>query len=185
MDTLAALALATDPPTRSLLDRKPYSKYAPPVTLRMWKMIVGQAIYQLVVAFIVFFAGESILYYYSDREREQLSALVFNLFVWVQIFNALNSRRLDNHFNVFEGITHNWSFIVILLIMVGGQTMIIFVGGVAFKVTRVKGAQWGYLLISLGFPLGSGRHDRAIDTRRVHSQMYPQLLQAQASPQNL
>ncbi|CAO2654722.1 Nn.00g114550.m01.CDS01 [Neocucurbitaria sp. VM-36] len=150
MDTFAALALATDPPTRSLLDRKPDPKSAPLITLRMWKMIIGQAIYQLTVTFILYFAGESILSYHSDREREQLPALVFNTFVWMQIFNALNNRRLDNRFNVFEGITHNWFFIVILLIMIGGQTMIIFVGGVAFSVTRLNGPQWGYSIV-LGF----------------------------------
>jgi Ca2+-transporting ATPase len=150
MDTFAALALATDPPTRSLLDRKPDPKSAPLITLRMWKMIIGQAIYQLVVTFILYFAGESILSYHSDREKEQLPALVFNVFVWMQIFNALNNRRLDNRFNVFEGITHNWFFIIILLIMIGGQTMIIFVGGVAFKVTRLNGPQWGYSIV-LGF----------------------------------
>ena len=150
MDTFAALALATDPPTRSLLDRKPDPKSAPLITLRMWKMIIGQAIYQLVVTFILYFAGESILSYESDDEKKQLPALVFNTFVWMQIFNALNNRRLDNRFNVFEGITHNWFFIVILAIMIGGQTMIIFVGGVAFKVTRLNGAQWGYSIV-LGF----------------------------------
>jgi Ca2+-transporting ATPase len=139
-----------DPPTRSLLDRKPDPKSAPLITLRMWKMIIGQAVYQLVVTSILYFAGESILSYHSEHEQEQLPALVFNVFVWMQIFNALNNRRLDNHFNVFEGITHNWFFIVILLIMIGGQTMIIFVGGVAFQVTRLNGAQSGYSIV-LGF----------------------------------
>lgn len=150
MDTFAALALATDPPTRSLLNRKPDPKSAPLITLRMWKMIIGQAIYQLVVTFILYFAGESILSYESEREQEQMPTLVFNTFVWMQIFNALNNRRLDNHFNVFEGITHNWFFIGILLIMIGGQTMIVFVGGVAFSVTRLNGPQWGYSIV-LGF----------------------------------
>ncbi|CBX93752.1 similar to Calcium transporting P-type ATPase [Plenodomus lingam JN3] len=156
MDTFAALALATDPPTRTLLDRKPDPKSAPLITLRMWKMIIGQAIYQLTVTFILYFAGKSILSYDSDREAEQLPALVFNTFVWMQIFNALNNRRLDNRFNVFEGITHNWFFIVILAIMIGGQTMIIFVGGVAFKVTRLNGAQWGYSIVlgALSLPVG-------------------------------
>lgn len=157
MDTFAALALATDPPTRSLLDRKPDPKTAPLITLRMWKMIIGQAIYQLTVTFILYFGGESILSYDSPREQEQLPALVFNTFVWMQIFNALNNRRLDNRFNVFEGITHNWFFIVILAIMIGGQTMIIFVGGVAFKVTRLNSAQWAYSIVlgALSLPIGA------------------------------
>jgi Ca2+-transporting ATPase len=91
MDTFAALALATDPPTRSLLDRKPDPKSAPLITLRMWKMIIGQAIYQLTVTFILYFGGKSILSYHSEREEEQLPALVFNTFVWMQIFNAQQS----------------------------------------------------------------------------------------------
>jgi Ca2+-transporting ATPase len=150
MDTFAALALATDPPTRSLLDRKPDPKSAPLITLRMWKMITGQAIYQLVVTFILYFGGASILGYDAEEKDKELPALVFNVFVWMQIFNALNNRRLDNRFNVFEGITHNWFFIAILFIMIGGQTMIIFVGGVAFSVTRLNGTQWAISIV-LGF----------------------------------
>jgi Ca2+-transporting ATPase len=87
MDTFAALALATDAPTPSILDRKPDPKSAPLITVNMWKMIIGQSIYQLVVTFILFFAGASILSYQSDHERAQLSTLVFNTFVWMQIFN--------------------------------------------------------------------------------------------------
>ena len=45
MDTFAALALATDPPTRSILDRKPDPKSAPLITLGMWKMIIGPVSY--------------------------------------------------------------------------------------------------------------------------------------------
>jgi Ca2+-transporting ATPase len=155
MDTFAALALATDPPTRTLLDRLPDPKSAPLITLRMWKMIVGQAIYQLVVTLILHFGGNSILDY-DGKERDALPTLVFNTFVWMQIFNALNNRRLDNRFNIFEGITHNWFFIIILAIMIGGQTLIIFVGGAAFQITRINGIQWG-ISIFLGFlslPIG-------------------------------
>merc|ERR1712144_196762 len=49
MDTFAALALATDPPTPAILDRKPAGKRAPLITMNMWKMIIGQAIFQLTV----------------------------------------------------------------------------------------------------------------------------------------
>lgn len=87
MDTFAALALATDPPTPSMLQRKPEPKSAPLITLTMWKMIIGQSIYQLVVTFILNFAGKSILSYQSKREQDQLQTLIFNTFVWMQIFN--------------------------------------------------------------------------------------------------
>jgi Ca2+-transporting ATPase len=156
MDTFAALALATDPPTRSLLDRKPDPKSAPLITLRMWKMIIGQSIYQLVVTFVLYFAGERILSYETQHEKDSMATLVFNTFVWMQIFNALNNRRLDNRFNVFEGITHNYFFVIIFLIMIGGQTLIIFVGGKAFQITHINGAQWGYSIVlgALSLPVG-------------------------------
>ncbi|KAF2129269.1 calcium-translocating P-type ATPase [Dothidotthia symphoricarpi CBS 119687] len=156
MDTFAALALATDPPTRGLLNRKPDPKSAPLITLRMWKMIIGQAIYQLVVTLILYFAGNSILGYDTEEERDSLSTLVFNTFVWMQIFNALNNRRLDNRFNVFEGIHRNIFFIVILAIMIGGQTLIVFIGGAAFSVVRIDGTQWGISIVLgvLSLPVG-------------------------------
>lgn len=147
MDTFAALALATDPPTRSILNRKPEPKSAPLITVNMWKMILGQSVYQLVVAFVLHFAGPSILGYQTEQELLQMKALVFNTFVWLQIFNQYNNRRLDNKFNIFEGITHNWFFIGINVIMVGGQIMIIFVGGVAFSVTRLNGVEWAISIV--------------------------------------
>lgn len=147
MDTFAALALATDPPTRSLLYRKPDPKSAGLISVTMWKMMIGQAIYQLVITFILHFAGETILGYESVREHDQMPTLVFNTFVWMQIFNMFNNRRLDNHFNIFEGILNNWFFMAIALIMIGGQTLIVFVGGVAFSVVRLNGAQWAYSII--------------------------------------
>lgn len=68
-----------------------------------------------------------------------------------------SNRRLDNKFNIFEGVTRNWFFMAINVIMVGGQVMIIFVGGKAFNVVHLNGAQWAYSII-LGFlsiPVGA------------------------------
>ncbi|KAF7936058.1 uncharacterized protein EAE98_002277 [Botrytis deweyae] len=157
MDTMAALALATDPPTASILDRKPDPKSAPLITMTMWKMIIGESIYQLTITLLLFFGAESILSYQSDREIAQIPTLVFNTFVWMQIFNQWNNRRLDNKFNIFEGVSRNWFFMGINVVMVGGQVMIIYVGGKAFNVVHLNGAQWAYSII-LGFlsiPVGA------------------------------
>lgn len=157
MDTMAALALATDPPTRKILDRKPDPKSAALISVTMWKMIIGQAIYQLTITLILYFAGASIFNYNTHEEKEELQTLVFNTFVWMQIFNAINNRRLDNRFNIFEGVLRNWFFIGIFLIMVGGQTLIVFVGGRAFNVVRQHGDQWGVALVLgvISIPIGA------------------------------
>lgn len=90
MDTFAALALATDPPNRSVLDRKPDRKSAPLITLPMTKMIIGQAICQLAITFCLNFGGRALLGYgTSDHEAMRLNTLVFNTFVWLQIFNEI------------------------------------------------------------------------------------------------
>ncbi|KAA8623896.1 hypothetical protein SMACR_08979 [Sordaria macrospora] len=151
MDTFAALALATDPPSHTVLDRKPDRKSAPLITTRMWKMIIGQAIAQLAITLCLYFGGRSLLgYNMSDpTESKRHSTFVFNTFVWLQIFNELNNRRLDNRLNIFEGITRNYFFWVINAIMIGGQVLIIFVGGEAFKITRLNGKEWG-MSIGLG-----------------------------------
>ncbi|KAF5623465.1 Ca2+-transporting ATPase [Fusarium sp. NRRL 52700] len=151
MDTFAALALATDPPTRSVLDRKPDRKSAPLITLRMAKMIIGQAICQLAITFVLNFGSKTLLGWYGDSEHDtkQLKTLVFNTFVWLQIFNVINNRRLDNKLNIFEGLHRNAFFIVINLIMIGGQVLIIFVGSDAFEIVRLNDKEWG-LSIGLG-----------------------------------
>ncbi|ETN36943.1 calcium-translocating P-type ATPase, PMCA-type [Cyphellophora europaea CBS 101466] len=152
MDTFAALALATDPPTEKILDRKPQGKRAPLITINMWKMIIGQAIFQLAVTFVLYFAGAKILGYGEER-RLELSTMVFNTFVWMQIFNEFNNRRLDNKFNIFEGVHRNNFFIVINCIMVGAQIAIVFVGGKAFSITPIDGIQWAICIILAAFCL--------------------------------
>lgn len=86
-DTLAALALATDPPRPSILNRKPDSRSSPLITSVMWKMIVGQSFYQLAVTLILYFGGDRIFSYETTHQHAQLQTAVFNTYVWLQIFN--------------------------------------------------------------------------------------------------
>lgn len=117
----------------------------------MWKMIMGQAVYQLAVTFMLYFAGDKLLNAHLstdvDIRAKELSTVVFNTFVWMQIFNEFNNRRLDNKFNIFEGMLRNYWFMGINAIMIGGQIMIIFVGGQAFSVTRISGILWAVCVI--------------------------------------
>jgi P-type Ca2+ transporter type 2C len=63
-----------------------------------------------------------------------------------------SNRRLDNRFNIFEGLTHNWFFIGISALMCGGQVLIIFVGGAAFSIAKEgQSATMWVIAIVLGF----------------------------------
>ncbi|CAK7267885.1 plasma membrane calcium [Sporothrix epigloea] len=159
MDTLAALALATDPPHPSILDRKPERKGSSIISTTMWKVIIGQALYQLIITFLLYFGGQKVLPASEHATAAQVQTLVFNTFVWMQIFNQWNSRRLDNRFNILEGLLQNWFFIIISVIMIGGQVLIIQVGGLAFNIAPEgqSATMWGYA-VGLGFvsiPVGA------------------------------
>ena len=183
MDTFAALALATDPPTPSILNRKPEPKSAPLITTTMWKMIIGQSIYQLVVTLILNFAITwKFIMDDSNNAPRYKQTMIFNTFVWMQIFNQYNNRRLDNKLNIFEGVHRNWFFIGIQFVIVAGQVMIIFVGKSAFSVIRQKAPAWGAALV-----LGFGSIPVAILLRCIPDEwcrkLVPSWLHRRAKPQ--
>ena len=123
MDAFATLALATDRASSVQLDRKPDKKTDPLFTINMMKQILGQAIYQITVILIFHFLGPHILgFQHTDQLIVQkhydgiVRTLIFNAFVFAQIFNSFNCRRLDRKLNVFEGMTKNWYFMAIIVI---------------------------------------------------------------------
>jgi len=66
MDTLGPLALATEPPTEDLLDRPPHSRDEYIISKKMFKHIIGQAIFQIIVIMVLVFAGENFIPEYED-----------------------------------------------------------------------------------------------------------------------
>uniref|UniRef100_A0A8C1AAN5 Calcium-transporting ATPase n=2 Tax=Cyprinus carpio TaxID=7962 RepID=A0A8C1AAN5_CYPCA len=120
MDTFASLALATEPPTESLLLRKPYGRNKPLISRTMMKNILGHAVYQLTIIFTLLFAGEKIFDIDSGRNAplhappSEHYTIVFNTFVMMQLFNEINARKIHGERNVFEGIFNNLIFCTIV-----------------------------------------------------------------------
>mmetsp|Transcript_11652 Transcript_11652/g.5836 ORF Transcript_11652/g.5836 Transcript_11652/m.5836 type:complete len:89 (-) Transcript_11652:58-324(-) len=69
MDTLASLALATEKPIDALLLRQPHRRHEYLITSNMIKHILIQAFYQLIVVFVMLFAGEYFLPEFSDNNE--------------------------------------------------------------------------------------------------------------------
>ncbi|KAH9025697.1 Ca-transporting ATPase [Lactarius deliciosus] len=162
--TFATLALTTDPTSPVLLDRKPDKMTDPLFTVDMTKQILGQVAYQIVITLVLHFLGSRVLgFRHTDdltlqkHHLEIVQTLVFNVFVFAQVSNTFNCRRLDRKLNVFEGVSKNRYFMAITIIEVVVQVLICFVGGAAFGVTRMGVREW-CISVALGcisLPLGA------------------------------
>ncbi|XVF40837.1 hypothetical protein PTKIN_Ptkin01aG0148400 [Pterospermum kingtungense] len=85
MDTLGALALATEPPHEGLMKRPPIGRDAAFITRIMWRNIIGQSIYQLIVLALLKFAGIRLLKLSGSDANDILNTVIFNTFVFCQV----------------------------------------------------------------------------------------------------
>ncbi|CAG8670081.1 16295_t:CDS:10 [Acaulospora morrowiae] len=158
MDTLAALALATEPPTDDLLNRRPTVKNASLINYRMWKMIIGQAIFQIAINLALLHQGYKIFHLDENdkHQRAVMRTIIFNAFVFLQVFNEINCRRIDDSLNVFRNIFNNHIFIIIQFIVIAGQFAIVQFAGTAFGTVPLNHYQWLVTVIigSLSLPVG-------------------------------
>lgn len=194
MDSIGALALATEPPTEDVLLRPPINAAHPKTWLvnpNMMKNIGGQAIYQV----SILMAGVFLLPYipnlsdcrnpdgtkvrflstllfeptcqltnefarvssYTHAQylcniklaSEEHYTMIFNTFVYCQIFNEINARKVDGTLNVFSGILNNYLFVAIIFIEAGMQAMLVEVPGLnsVFHCTHLTWREW---LLCLG-----------------------------------
>ncbi|KAK1293390.1 putative calcium-transporting ATPase 4, plasma membrane-type [Acorus calamus] len=134
MDTLGALALATEPPTDELMKRPPVGRGESFITKAMWRNIIGQSVYQLAVLGVLMFDGERLLKIRGSNAHDVLNTFIFNTFVFCQVFNEINSRDIEK-INILRGIMRSWLFTAVLSITVVFQVIIVeFLGTFASTV---------------------------------------------------
>ncbi|KAJ1418535.1 P-type ATPase [Sesbania bispinosa] len=80
MDTLGALALATEPPHDGLMKRPPIGRNAKFITRVMWRNIIGQSIYQIFILLVLKFRGKQILKLNGPDATSVLNTVIFNTF---------------------------------------------------------------------------------------------------------
>ncbi|OMP06013.1 Cation-transporting P-type ATPase [Corchorus capsularis] len=134
MDTLGALALATEPPNDALMKRTPVPRGASFITKPMWRNVIGQSIYQLIVLGVLNFGGKQLLGLTGSDATSVQNTVIFNSFVFCQVFNEINSREIEK-INIFRGIFSSWIFIAVMVSTVVFQVVIVeFLGTFASTV---------------------------------------------------
>lgn len=160
MDTMAALALGTQEPTPELLDRKPHGRHTPLISRHMWRDIIGQSMYQFTLLVVLLYAGAPLLgvtdgYTQVDGGRlleiqpTEHYTIIFNTFVWMQIFNEINSRSVNGELNVFKGLGDNAIFKAVLVVTVFTQIMLVQLAGSFLWTAPLSFLQW-VICIALG-----------------------------------
>ncbi|XP_035548409.1 putative calcium-transporting ATPase 13, plasma membrane-type [Juglans regia] len=151
MDTLGALALATEKPTKELMERPPVGWTEPLITNIMWRNLLAQALYQIAILLTLQFKGQSIF----DVTEKVKDTLIFNTFVLCQVFNEFNARKLEKK-NVFKGIHRNRLFLGIIAITIVLQVVMVEFLKKFADTERLNWVQWCSCigLAAVAWPIG-------------------------------
>ncbi|XP_027178699.1 calcium-transporting ATPase 2, plasma membrane-type [Coffea eugenioides] len=156
MDTLGALALATEPPNEELMKRPPVGRTGNFITNVMWRNILGQSLYQFLLIWFLQAFGKTIFFIRGPDADLVLNTLIFNTFVFCQVFNEVNSREMDK-IDVLEGILDNQVFVAVITATVFFQIIIIEYLGTFANTTPLSIVQWFFSILFgfLGMPIAA------------------------------
>lgn len=152
MDTFAAMALASLPPTSSVMNEKPRSRTAFIISSSMWKTIVsvGGAFFVFLLVLLWYFEHADITALTeigrvavgaNDGLSDYELSLFFSIFVFLQFWNMFNARAYQTgcsafHFKGAKG------FVFIALFILLGQVAIVELGGQFFNVCHINFEDW-------------------------------------------
>ena len=133
MDTLAALAFGEEPTLDRYMNEKPVAKKANILTGYMKSAIGVASVFITVVCLAILKNVGGIQDFITNGTGnfEMVTTFTFTVFIYAVIFNSLNTR--SNGFNVFEHISENKKFSIVMISIVVVQTLIIQFGGKVFS----------------------------------------------------
>ena len=165
MDTFAALALASLPPSNRVMNDKPRARGANIISSPMAKGIfgVGGFFVLLLFGFIQYFKNENIEsltdfsitdyfshFFHFGAPEGNLSAyelsLFFSIFVFLQFWNMFNAKAYRTGKSAFNNLGKSQGFMLIALAIVLGQVFITTFGGQMFNVTPLKLVDWAIII---------------------------------------
>lgn len=134
MDTLAALAFGEEPALDRYMKEKPISRKAPVLTKYMIESIATAAIYITLVSAILLM-NHSFLVSIGLTTDQMVRTFIFTFFIYAVIFNSLNTRSTG--FNLFEHITENKKFMIVMTLIFVMQTLLIYFAGAIFNTVPI------------------------------------------------
>lgn len=171
MDTFAAMALASLPPSREVMKDKPRSQDDFIITRpMMWGII-----FEGIIFFIVLFAM-LIHCFYDDVEigvqRHELT-LFFTTFVMIQVWNLFNAKTLGSNHSAFRYLYRNQGLLIVLVMIMIGQWLIVEYGGEMFRTDGMNWREWLKIIASTSVVMWIGELWR-LAKRKLRDKRYLQ-----------
>ncbi len=157
MDTFAAMALASIPPSESVMKQKPRKSTDFIITPAMYRNIGGMGL--LFVGVLV-----GLYLYMNANALLDLKGLTvfFTIFVMMQFWNLFNARVLGTDDSAFKGFSKSYTLWIVSAIILGGQFIIVQWGGNVFRTTPLDWQTWTGIIASTSVILWSGEIVRLI-----------------------
>lgn len=146
MDTFAAMALASLPPSAEVMKSKPRRQTDFILTRRIqWAIIVvGLLMFAPMLAFLVWCERE--MGANAGMDVHELT-LFFTTFVMLQWWNLLNAKALGSDHSAFHQLLSDRTLLLVMLLVLVGQWGIVTFGGEMFRVTPLSFKEWGAIIL--------------------------------------
>lgn len=158
MDTFAALALASLPPSHEVMKEKPR---------KASDFIINKSIgFGILFCGIVFFLVMFALLVYCERRGKggvdvHELTMFFTTFVMIQFWNLFNAKALMSHHTAFRHFLKDKGMILVLVLVLVGQWLIVTFGGEMFRTTPLSLHEWLLIIGSTSVVLWVGELWRA------------------------
>jgi Ca2+-transporting ATPase len=161
MDTFAAAALASLPPNKKVMDRKP-RKSGPNGDFIISRPMVF-TIFTVGLLFVVVLVGVLVYFNYIDGTISAYHlSMFFTLFVMLQFWNMFNAKAFADSKSAFANLKDSKTFLLVCLLIVVGQYLIVTFGGEMFNVVPLSWPDWGMIIASTSVVLWIGEAIRLV-----------------------
>ena len=166
MDTFAAMALASIPPSADVMNEKPRKTDDFIITKPMRYNILGVAACFLIIlmSLIVYIKG------LPSAEVPTALTAFFTIFVMLQFWNLFNASVFGTNHSVFKDSRHAFGMISVAGIILIGQIIIVEFGGKVFRTVPLTWMQWLYIIGSTSIVLWVGEIWRWIQRLKTKKQ---------------
>lgn len=142
MDTFAALALASIPPSETVMKDKPRSSSDFIISKAMQYNILGVG-----SIFLVILLG--MIYYFTHQDMGMTDyrlTIFFTFFVMLQFWNLFNARVFGTTNSAFKGLSKSYGMLLVVLAILGGQFLIVQFGGAVFRTVPLDWQTWLWIV---------------------------------------